>query len=508
MRIGFAFKNTLASFLVEIVAAISGIILPRFFISVYGSSVNGLVSSISQFITYMGLVEAGVSAAATVELYKPLAQEDHNKINEIVSAAKAFYLKSGVIFVILDVLLILGYPFVVQNEIADARFVRMMIAVLSLNGIIDYFLLGKYRVLLTADQKTYIIAIAQSVGTVVTLILSIILIKINCSPVLVKGVVSVVYLIRTLYVIFYVKRNYDFIDFNQKYYSDDVFSQRKSALFHHVIGMICNNTDIVLLTIMLPHNALIEVSVYTAYNMVAANLTALFNSISRGLGASFGNIIAGDDRETLEKSFNFFELLYFIFLFIVYTCMGILLYSFISLYSSNFSDQNVYLRWSLVGLFTVSGLVQNIRVPGSTIQIAAGHFKQTQGAALLEVFLNFGISIALVRTLGIVGVLLGTIVAYLYRSTYVIIYNANVFLKGTLNRTLARIVRNSSLFIVLIWVGVEIIYPIINTWYLWIMFALIVLLVSSVSFLALNYIFEPRNVRNCLISIKSYLRKK
>lgn len=496
MRINYAVRNALSSILVEIIAAISGIILPRYFISVYGSSINGLVSSIGQFITYMGLVEAGVSAAATVELYKPLAVDDHSRINEIVSAAKAFYMKSGMLFVGLDILLIIGYPFIVQNEIADVSFVRMMILVLSLNGIVDYFLLGKYRVLLVADQKTYIIAIAQSVGTFVTLFASILLIRLNSSPILVKGVVAAVYLLRTIYIVIYVRSHYAYIDFSISY-SPEVFPQRRSALFHQIVGMVCNNTDIVLLTVMLQNNALIEVSVYSAYNMVASNLTSLFNSISKGLGSSFGNIIAEEDTETLEKSFSYFELLYFVLLFIVYTCMAVLLFSFISLYSSAFEDSNFYRRWSLVILFTACGIVQNIRVPGSTVQIAAGHFKQTQGAALLEAILNFGVSIAFVRSIGIGGVLLGTLAAYLYRSTYVIIYNAHHFLPKTLKRTVFRIIRNLLMFGVLTTLGVMILVPHIQSWISWLVGAIVFFSVTLGAFFVLNYISEPKIIRGC-----------
>lgn len=506
MQTGNVFKNTIASILVEVVAVVSGLILPQFFIEAYGSSVNGLVSSIGQFITYMGLVEAGVSAAATVELYKPLASGDNDKINEIVSAAKGFYFKSGIFFVILDAVLILGYPYIVQNEIADLGFIRMMIIVLSLNGIIDYFLLGKYRVLLTADQKTYIIAFAQSIGTLVTLFVSVLLIRLNCSPILVKSVAALVYLLRTLYIVYYVRHHYSFLRVDLVY-SSEIFPQRKSALFHQIVGMICNNTDIVLLTIMLSQNALAEVSVYTAYNMVAANITTLFNSFSKGLGASYGELIAKGEDDTLKDSFCLFEFLYFIVLFVVYTCMGVLFYSFISLYSLSFTDRELYLRWDLVILFTVCGIIQNIRIPGMTVQIAAGHFKQTERAAFLEAALNLCISLTLVRLIGIDGVLIGTLISYLYRSSYVITYNARNFIEGSLNRTISRFIRNALLMIILSVAGIMIIPTMIQSWFSWIIIGGLLFIVVSGLFVVLNYLFEPQVIRESLAMFVRLIRK-
>ena len=115
MRTKQAFKNALMSLLLQITLALSGIIIPRFFISLYGSPVNGLVSSIKQFITYMGLVEAGIGAAGTVALYRPIADKNVNRINGIVSAARSFYMRSGVLFTILLIAFVIFYPYAVNN---------------------------------------------------------------------------------------------------------------------------------------------------------------------------------------------------------------------------------------------------------------------------------------------------------------------------------------------------------------------------------------------------------
>jgi hypothetical protein len=185
--------------------------------------------------------------------------------------------------------------------------------------------------------------------------------------------------------------------------------------------------------------------------------------------------------------------------------MGVLLFSFIKLYSFSFADAENYLRWSLVVLFTDCGVVQNIRIPGMTVQIAAGHYKQTQGAALLEAILNLGVSIALVRFMGIDGVLIGTIVAYLYRSTYVIVYNDHHFLPGTLKRTLLRFVRNIVTFGAISFIGIYYLAPRINSWGSWIILAFILFFSSSVLFLVVNSIFEPDVIKT---SIRYIIKRK
>lgn len=80
--------NSLTSMISQIVVMAAGMITPRLMIATYGSEMNGLVSSLNQFISYITLVEAGIGGAAIYSLYKPLAEEDHARISSIVVAAK------------------------------------------------------------------------------------------------------------------------------------------------------------------------------------------------------------------------------------------------------------------------------------------------------------------------------------------------------------------------------------------------------------------------------------
>lgn len=56
-------KNTLATGLMQVVAMISGFIIPKIMLMFYGSEINGIVTSITQLISYLTLLEAGLSGA-------------------------------------------------------------------------------------------------------------------------------------------------------------------------------------------------------------------------------------------------------------------------------------------------------------------------------------------------------------------------------------------------------------------------------------------------------------
>lgn len=488
MRTKLALKNTITSLILQLVLALSGFIIPRFFTELYGSSMNGLVNSISQFISYINLVEAGISASVIVSLYKPIAENDTSQINRVLAAAKKFYRKSGFLFLLLVGLLILVYPYVIKNEISNSTFIRMMIFVLSISGLVDYFILGKYRVLLQADQRSYVISYAQIVGTVIMTIVSIVQIKLECSALAVKFTAASIYILRSLIVVFYARRKYKYLNFNVEP-DNSSMNRRWSALIHQIAGMITTNTDMLLLTLMVKTNALIQVSIYSTYNLVSYALINLMNSFTSGLTSSFGQVISQEDHESLKRNFSIYEFAFFIIIFIVYSCMGILLYSFIYLYTKSYSDANIYLNWNYVLLFTIVGIIQSIRQPALTIICAAGHYKETQYRAILEAVLNLSVSLFLVGKLGISGVLIGTIVSFSYRSLDVIFYNNKYLISKTLKTTINRLLRNVIVFVIVMVFFKTISYN-VTSWGGWFIYAIITAVVSSVLIIGVNFLFE------------------
>ena len=143
-------------------------------------------------------------------------------------------------------------------------------------------------------------------------------------------------------------------------------------MLHQVVGIIVNNTDTTVLTICLGAKSLLEVSVYGIYMMVVNAVNQLMTSFSNGLTAGFGEVIAKNEEETLKKSYSSYEYMYFVIMFIVIACMGVLILPFVGVYTINLTDVQ-YVRPVLGILFTLIVFMQNVRIPGLTIICAAGH---------------------------------------------------------------------------------------------------------------------------------------
>ena len=83
--------NSMTSVLYQIVTIVCGFILPRYFLTYFGSTINGLVSSITQFLGFISLAECGVGAVVQSTLYKPLADNDMSTVSKIVISSERFF---------------------------------------------------------------------------------------------------------------------------------------------------------------------------------------------------------------------------------------------------------------------------------------------------------------------------------------------------------------------------------------------------------------------------------
>ena len=505
MRSEQAFKNMAANLFLQIVVFISGIILPRFILQAYGSSINGMITSINQFLTYLGLAEAGVATASVVALYTPLALGRKDEVNSILSAARKFYNRSGVLFLSLTAVLVFIYPFFISGQL-DNSLVRWMIVVLAGSTLVDYFFLGKYRVLLMANQEGYVVALIQSAGTVANMVVSIGLIYAGASVLAVKAVATGVYVLRLFLVKAYAKKKYPDLDFHAQP-AEGALKQKNAALFHQVVTIIVNNTDTTILTICLGSRSLLEVSVYGIYMLVVNAVNQLLTSFSNGLTAGFGEVIARREEETLKKSYSDYEYMFFLIFFVVVACMGVLLIPFISVYTIDMKDVQ-YVRPVIAVLFTLLVFLQNVRIPGLTIICAAGHYKETRYQAGLEAAINIVVSLALVWSMGMTGVLLGTVCSYGYRSFEIILYTNRHLIPGTAKTAFSRIIRNLVVTAVLIAAGIWLIPQNMTSFINWFIYAVAAGVVSVVLIVGVNYIAEPQEFKNLILRILGIVSRK
>ena len=98
MRKKRALKNIFFALIVQLVTIICGFIVPKMIIVYYGSEINGLINSITQFLAYITLLQSGFGAVVKSILYKPLSENDTSELANILKVTEKFFRKLALIF--------------------------------------------------------------------------------------------------------------------------------------------------------------------------------------------------------------------------------------------------------------------------------------------------------------------------------------------------------------------------------------------------------------------------
>lgn len=431
------FYSTISTAFYQVIVMIAGFITPRIMLKYYGSEINGLVSSINQFIVYFNLVEAGLSGAAIYALYKPLADRDHKAINEIVSAAKRFYTQSGYIFISLTIGLAIFYPFFLKTDMLSPLSVGTLVLILGVNGALEFFTLAKYRVLLSADQRMYIISLASLVHVITNTLIVVILGTMRINIVVLRFVALLSIFLRSFILMFYVKTKYKFVNYKEKP-NLQALNKRWDALYLQILGVVHKGAPVVVLTLFTRNLKL--VSVYTIYNMVIAGLNGILSIFKSGLSASFGDVIARGETKTLQKAYSEFEFSYYVLITIVYSIAFVTIMPFIRIYTNGITDINYDVP--IVGfLFVLNGLLYNVKTPQGMLVISAGMFKETRIQTTIQGAIAVIVGAILVPYYGVVGVLMGSILSNIYRDIDLLYFIPKNLTKLPVKNTAVRLLR-------------------------------------------------------------------
>ena len=184
--------------LYQFVTIVSGIVIPQFMIKSYGSGVYGAASSITQFLSYVALLEGGIGGVARAELYKPLADGNSLEISKVYNAIRRIFRVIGCVFLVYTAILACCFHKITDVSFLEPDYTFFLVIAISGSSIAQYFFGIANLTLLNADQKRYISNLVMIVTTALNALLVIILIKMGCDILAVKLCSSSIFILRPL----------------------------------------------------------------------------------------------------------------------------------------------------------------------------------------------------------------------------------------------------------------------------------------------------------------------
>lgn len=433
MRTKKAMRNIITSIINQIVSTICALIAPRLILVTFGSTYNGVVSSISQLLSFISILTLGIAGATRAALYKPLANGDTDIVSRIVKTNKRYMRKVAIVLLVYIVALMIIYPFISHVELEQQE-IALLILVVSLSTLAEYLFGTSNRTLLSADQSGYIYYTIDILAKIARTLLIIFFIKNGANVILVYFASSFVFFVAPMIMNFYVNKKYGL---DTKCKSDNsLIPQKSAAAFHSIANIVHNNTDVLVLTLFTDAKT---ISVYSVYYLVVSKIKSILQIFTDGMEGAFGNIWAQKEDSTFKGVFFAYESALFSFAGIAFSCVAVLLIPFIKLYTSGVNDINYVLPFMAL-LVTITETVFCIREPYKTAVQATGNYEATKIGALIEAIVNIITSVILVQFIGILGVVIGTLLANLIRTSQYAIFTYRIILKIRMSVFLGKII--------------------------------------------------------------------
>ena len=411
MRSKRALINTIFGVFNQLMLAILNVIIRRVMISTIGVEYLGVNGLFGNVLSLLALTESGFGVAITYKLYKPIADKDETRLSQLLGFYNKVYNVIAFVITIVGVIITPFLPFIINQTDIPMRSIYIYYILFLLNNVAGYFIAYK-TVFLTACQKSYY---AMIINTVVTLAMSVL--KIIC---LLMFKSYILYMVITIFntiiinvlVAVFVNKEYPFMKNIDRYKLplDEkklIFKDCKALMYHKIGAYVLTGTDNILISAFVN---ITMVGLYSNYliviNLLNNILTKLFDAIVPAIGDKLA--VEGD-----KPAYESFKMVSFFDFLIQFFCTGMLL-CLLQPFIILLFGKECLLDTFTVLLLGINFFFLGMRRPAGTMKNASGVFFQDRYWALTEAIVNLIVSIIGVKSIGLPGIFVGTIVSGLF----------------------------------------------------------------------------------------------
>lgn len=367
--------------------------------------INGLFSNV---LSMLSLAELGIGGAIVYALYKPLAEQDEEKISSLMRYYATAYRIIGCVVAVFGLLMLPFLSVVLQDPPKIKENLYMIYVIFLFNSASGYFF--SYRSsLLSAAQQNYLVTGTNYFFTIVQSLFQIVFLLLTREYMIYLIIQAVSILGYNLTVSYIATKKYPCI---KRKNPPPLSMQEKKTLTRNIraltigklSGLLVNNTDNIIITYF---SGLAAVGYSSNYTMFSGLLNTLLNQLFTGISASVGNFNATESNEKKLKLFRTINLTNF-WLF-GWASIGIFLVSS-DLVELCYGEHYV-LPLSIPFVIALNFYMVGMQNAVWTFKNTLGLFRRGRYLLLVTAVINLVVSIVLGNIWGLFGILLATAIA-------------------------------------------------------------------------------------------------
>lgn len=269
--------------------------------------VNGLFANI---LTMLSLAELGVGSAIVYALYKPLAENNDEKIASLVQLYGKAYRIIGALIMAVGLALMPFINLIIQEQPAISESIYLLYFINLFNTASSYFFSYRSSLLIAAQRNyivggiNYAITILQSILQMVFLLLF----RNYIGYLLIQTAGTFIYNVLVSWVAtkqfpIIRKKNAKPLPKEER---RTLFANIRDLMIYKVSSLLVNSTDNILITFF---SGLATTGIASNYTLLVNTLNSLLGQVFNGLTASIGNHNASESTEKRYEMFSFLNMM-------------------------------------------------------------------------------------------------------------------------------------------------------------------------------------------------------
>ncbi|WP_026518080.1 oligosaccharide flippase family protein [Butyrivibrio sp. MC2021] len=403
-------QNLSVGFIYQVTNMILAFVSRTVFIRTLGDEYLGLNGIFSDVLTLLSMADLGFSTAMAYSFYKPLADNDEDRIAALVAFYKKVYNTIALVVLGLGLCCIPFLRLIVNTE---KQIDHLEIYYLfSLAGVVTSYLFVYKTTLLTADQKDFKVVNIRMITNFAKVVLQIVTLLIWKNYIVYLAIGTFMGILTNLIASKKAESEYPYIkdlknrDDVDKELTGSIVENMKSVFIYKVSTTVFSATDNIIISIVI---STVMVGLYSNYLMLSQKLLLIEQIVFSAMTASIGNVIAKENADKRYQIFQTIQSISFIFCGIITTGYCILANDLVRIWLG----EDHMLPLTLVAAVSVNTFLSCSLQPLWSYRDASGLYKKTKYIMLIATIENIILSVILGKLMGVAGVIFASAIARL-----------------------------------------------------------------------------------------------
>ena len=402
-------RNVVFGLINQIITIFIQFLVRTIFIKTLAEQYLGLNGLFSNILSVLSLAELGLGTAIVCNMYGPLARGEEEKVLLYFKAYKKIYSIIGIIIASIGLCILPFVNYLVKDS-SDIPYLKLFFGIYLADTVSSYFF-AHYKSLFSADQKEYINTIVRTLFLIIQTVLQIVFL-ITTHNLIVFLLIKIACNLLTGFVIsISARKKYPYITEKKQLFNDSY-----GVLTVRIGLTVLNSTDNILISTIFGS---IITGHYSNYSLIIGAISTATGLIFASVESSIGNYCAQNDASKSKDLFRNIHYVYFCIYGFCSMCLVSLLLPFIQTWLGNnfllFNNDKTMMY--LVVFVIVFNFYLSCYRQANLSFITVNHMlKKTTIKNIIEPILNLGISIVLAKTIGLIGVFIGTAASLLLTS--------------------------------------------------------------------------------------------